>query len=65
MQVILDVGLIALFTKGDIFDMLDGVDCVIPCFDIAGSFEFSEFSKPICMRHHVIGCTRIDKPYIF
>mgnify|MGYP000550673338 CR=1 FL=1 len=64
MQDILDIGLIVVFAEGDIFDMLNGVDCVIPSFHIAESFGFSRFSKPIYMRRHVNGCTLIDKPYI-
>ena len=39
MQNILDVGLVAFFPKWDIADMLNGVNCVIPSFHIARSFE--------------------------
>ena len=62
---ILDVGMIDLFVEGDISNMLNGVDYVIPCFHIAGSLGFSQFWKPICTRRHMIGCTRVDQPYIF
>ena len=54
MQEVLDVGLIPFFAKREVFDMMNGVDCVIPSFNIAGSIGLSEFSKPIYMRCHVI-----------
>ena len=64
MQDVLDLGLVTLFAERDIFDMMNGVDCVIPSFNIVRSFGLSKFLKPIFMRHHVIRCTPIDKPYI-
>ena len=65
MQDVLDVGLVALFTEWDITDMLNGLNCVIPSFHIVGSFGLTQLLEPIFMRLHVIGCTRVDKPYIF
>ena len=38
MQNVLDVDLVAFFPKWDIADMLNGVNCVIPSFQIVGSF---------------------------
>ena len=40
MQNVIDEALIALFVEWDIADMLNGVNCVIPSFHIAGSFVF-------------------------
>ena len=54
MQDILDVGLIALFTERDIFDMPNGVDYVIPYFHIVESFRLSQVLKPFLVRRHMV-----------
>ena len=64
MQDILDVGLFSVVVESDISDMLKGVNCVIPSFDIVDSIRLSQLSKPNFVRRHVIGCSRVDKPYI-
>ena len=64
MQNILDVGLVALFAEWDIADMLNGVNSVIPSFYISRSVRLSELTEPILMTHHVVGCARVEKPYV-
>ena len=49
------VGLVSVFPKWDIADMLNGMNSVIPRFHIAGSAVRSQLTKPFFMGHHVIG----------
>ena len=53
MQDILDVDLITFFTERDVSDMLNGVNCVIPNFNIAWLFWFSQVWKPFLVRCHM------------
>ena len=62
---VLDIGLFAFVPEWDISYTLNGVSCVIPSLDIDGSIRLSQISKPIFVRRHVIGCSRVNKPYIF
>ena len=64
MQVILEVDLFFIITEWDIFDMMNGVSCLVPTFDITGSIGVLQLSKPIFVRHHVIGYSRVNKAYI-
>ena len=64
MQDVLDVGFFSFALEWDISDMLNGVNCVIPNFNIVGSIGLSQFLEPIFVRCHVIRCSRVDKSYI-
>ena len=63
-QYVLEVGLLAVVAKWNVPDMLYWMRRIIACFDLSGSLECVQFSEPLLMRRHVVGCTRVNEPYI-
>ena len=60
----MEVGLVAIVSEWDVPDMLYWMSHVIACLDISGLLGCVKFSKPILVRRHVIGCSRVDEPYV-
>ena len=63
-QYVFEVSLVAIVAKWDVPDMLYWMSRIITRLDISRSLGCVKFSKPILMRRHVVGCTRVDKPYV-